>query len=42
MAYRRNEYDVTDRVNTTDAQQVCAEVCRIYQDLYQRETAARC
>ncbi|MGE5525759.1 MAG: hypothetical protein ACM3SS_18750 [Rhodospirillaceae bacterium] len=36
MAYRRSEFDVTDRVDTTDVQQVCAEVCRIYQDLYQR------
>jgi hypothetical protein len=35
MAYRRSEFDVTDRINTTDVQQVCAEVRRIYQDLYQ-------
>lgn len=35
MAYRRSEYDVTDRVDTTDVQQVCAEVRRIHQDLYQ-------
>lgn len=39
MAQRRNEYDVTDRVNTTDPQPVSAEVCRIYQDLYQQQTA---
>jgi hypothetical protein len=38
--YRRNEYDVTDRVNTTDVQQVCAEVSRIYQDLYQSDGSA--
>lgn len=38
MAYRRNDFDVTDRVNTTDAQEVCAEVCRIYQDLYQADS----
>jgi hypothetical protein len=40
MTYRRNEYDVTDRVNTTDVGQVCAEVCRIYQDLYQSDGSA--
>jgi hypothetical protein len=34
---RRNEYDVTDRVNTTDPLAVSAEVSRIYQDLYQRD-----
>ena len=38
MTYRRNDFDVTDRVNTTDAQEVCAEVCRIYQDLYQADS----
>ena len=37
--YRRNEYDVTDRVNTTDPAAVSAEVRRIYQDLYQRDHA---
>lgn len=37
MAHRRNEFDVTDRVNTTNAREVCAEVCRIYQHLYQRD-----
>jgi hypothetical protein len=35
--YRRNEYDVTDRVNTTDPDAVAGEVCRVYQDLYQRD-----
>jgi len=35
MRHRRNDFDVTGQVNTTDAQEVCAEVCRIYQDLYQ-------
>ncbi|HEX2830559.1 MAG TPA: hypothetical protein VHP37_29750 [Burkholderiales bacterium] len=34
-AYRRNEYDVTDRVNTTLPDAVSGEVFRIYQDLYQ-------
>ena len=37
--YRRNEYDVTNSVNMTDSQQVAAVVCRIYQDLYQTDTA---
>jgi hypothetical protein len=39
MAGRRNEYDVTDRVNTTKPAEVAAEVCRIYQDLYQQDTS---
>ena len=37
--YRRNEYDVTNSVDMTDSQQVAAVVCRIYQDLYQKDTA---
>ena len=37
--HRRNEYDVTDRIDTTDPAAVAAEVRRIYQDLYQRENA---
>ena len=36
---RRNEYDVTDRVKTTDSGDVAAAVCRIYRDLYQRADA---
>ena len=40
MALRRSEYDVTNRVNTTDPRQVFSEVRRIYEYLYQRETAA--
>ena len=35
---RRNDYDVTNRVNTTDPQDVSQEICRIYQDLYQQAT----
>jgi len=35
---RRNDYDVTNRVNTTDTQDVSQEICRIYQDLYQQAT----
>ena len=31
---RRNEYDVTNRINTTDPQAVYGEVNRIYLDLY--------
>ncbi|HSQ04595.1 MAG TPA: hypothetical protein VLN59_11190 [Burkholderiales bacterium] len=38
MAHRRNEFDVTDRVNTTDTREVYAAVCRIYEHLYQRDT----
>jgi hypothetical protein len=40
MTERRNEYDVTNQVNTTEAQDVSREVCRIYQELYQREAPA--
>jgi hypothetical protein len=36
-SYRRNEFDVTDRVNTTVPGAVSGEVFRIYQDLYQRD-----
>jgi hypothetical protein len=36
---RRNEFDVTDRINTTDPAAVSAEVCRLYQNLYQRAHA---
>jgi hypothetical protein len=35
-SFRRNEFDVTDRVNTTVPCAVSGEVFRIYQDLYQR------
>ncbi len=38
-AHRRNDYDVTNRINTTDPQVVSQEVCRIYQELYQQDTA---
>jgi hypothetical protein len=38
MAHRRNEFDVTNRVNTTDTREVCAAVCRIYEHLYQRDS----
>jgi len=34
---RRNDYDVTNRINTTDPQVVSEAVCHIYQDLYQQE-----
>lgn len=34
--YRRNEFDVADRINTTDPDAVSREVCHIYQDLYQK------
>ena len=35
--YRRTEFDVTDKVNTTDYVQVADEVCVIYKALYQRD-----
>ena len=38
MVERRSDYDVTNRVNTTDPKDVSEEVCRIYQDLYQLGT----
>lgn len=37
MRDRRNEYDVTNSVNTTDLQDVYQTVGRIYQDLYQQD-----
>lgn len=36
-AHRRNEYDVTDRINTTDPVQVAGEVFRIYRHLFQKD-----
>ena len=38
--HRRNEYDVANRINTTDAGEVSSEVCRIYQALYQQDHPA--
>jgi hypothetical protein len=38
MGHRRSEFDVTNSVNTTEPQAVAAEVCRIYRDLYQRDS----
>lgn len=40
MRERRNDYDVTNRVNTTDPQDVSKEVARIYEGLYQQATPA--
>ncbi len=37
MGQRRNECDVTDQINTTEPSIVADEVCRIFQQLYQRE-----
>jgi hypothetical protein len=36
MRERRNDHDVTNRVNTTDSRGVSQEICRVYQDLYQK------
>ena len=33
--HRRNEFDVENRINTTDTDAVSREVCTIFQDLYQ-------
>lgn len=35
--HRRNEFDVTNRIDTTDQGAVSGAVCSIYQDLYQRD-----
>jgi hypothetical protein len=37
---RRNDYDVTNRIRTTDLQQVSGEVMRIYKGLYNGSPAA--
>jgi hypothetical protein len=37
MRERRNDYDITNRINTTDSEDVAKEIVRIYQDIYQRE-----
>jgi len=34
MKGRRNEYDVTNRVNVTNPEQVCREVCRLFGEIY--------
>jgi hypothetical protein len=39
LATRRSEFDVTDRVNTTDPSAVEQEVVRIYQKLYSTQSA---
>jgi hypothetical protein len=39
--YRRNEFDVENRVNTTDADAVAGEVRRVFQDLYQTPDSAK-
>jgi len=38
-AQRRSDYDVTNRINTTDPQIVSEAVCGIYRNLYQQDTA---
>jgi hypothetical protein len=39
LATRRSEFDVTDRVNTTDPSAVEQEVTGIYQQLYSAQSA---
>ena len=36
MEYRRNEFDVANRINTTDPGEVSHEVLKIYENLYQQ------
>jgi len=36
---RRSDYDVTNRINTTDPEIVSEAVCSIYRNLYQQDTA---
>src|SRR5690349_10678177 len=40
MNFRRSDFDVTNRINTTDPVCVKLEVARIYKNLYDREKAA--
>ena len=40
MLYRRNEYDVANRIDTTDPDQISAAVCHIYEELYERDPPA--
>ena len=35
MPHRRSEFDVTDRVDTTDPGAIAGEIARIYESLYQ-------
>ena len=37
MTVRRNDFDVTNSVNTTDATEVSGVVARLYEDAYQRD-----
>ena len=40
MAVRRNDYDVTNSVNTTDTKEMSDVVSRMYQDAYQQDAPA--
>ncbi len=37
MRERRSDYDITNRINTTDPRDVSKEIGRIYEDLYQQD-----
>src|SRR5262245_2800222 len=37
MAVRRNDFDVTNSVNTTDAAEVSRAIARLYEDAYQQD-----
>ena len=41
MQYRRNEFDVENRINTTSPDEVSLEVSSIYKDLYQQTDAGK-
>ncbi len=36
MQERRNDFDITNSINTTEPRDVSGEICRIYQELYQQ------
>src|SRR4051812_19961903 len=37
MIYRRNEYDVANRIDTTDPDEVLSAVCDIYEHIYEQD-----
>ncbi len=41
MRWRRSEFDVTNQVDVTQPEAVCAEVCRLFSELYPNDSAWR-
>lgn len=41
MRWRRSEFDVTNQINVTRPDEVCAEVCRLFSELYPAESTWR-